>query len=122
MYRACAKCGKIHSSTYKCSKREYIGGTERKLRSQYSWTKKSEEIREKANHLCEVCKDRGIYTYNNLEVHHITKLKDNNEGLLDDFNLVCLCSEHHKQADDGKIDKNYLLSLAERRENNPPTS
>ena len=117
MYKSCSKCGKIHSANYKCQiGRIYAGGSERQLRSQYAWTKKSEEIRERANYLCEVCRDQNIYTYNNLEVHHIEKVKDLPSLLLDNDNLICLCQEHHTLADDGKLDKEYLRMLARRRE------
>lgn len=117
MYKSCSKCGKIHPSNYKCSsKRVYQDTDERKLRSQYAWTKKSEEIRDRANHLCEVCRDKGIITYKDIEVHHIVKVKDDSSLLLDNFNLVCLCQEHHKKADKGEIDSDYLIELAMNRE------
>lgn len=116
MYRACGKCGRIHPSNQKCGKIIYKKTDERKLRSTYSWTQKSLQIRERANYLCEVCKDKNIFVYDNLEVHHIEKVKDNKELLLDDNNLICLCTTCHKQADDGKIDKDYLKSLVARRE------
>lgn len=117
MFKSCSKCGKIHDTKYKCNVgRIYTGGDERKLRSQYVWTKKSEEIRERANHLCEVCKDKGIITFNNIEVHHIVKVKDDKSKLLDNENLICLCQEHHKQADNNEIEKEYLLRLARERE------
>lgn len=122
MYKACSKCGKIHPANVKCDKgREYRGGEERKLRASYAWQKKSMEIRDKAQHLCEVCRDQGVYTYKGLEVHHIDKVKDNPDRLLDDMNLVCLCTEHHKEADQGKLTKDYLIKLAEiREERNSP--
>ena len=117
MFKACSRCGKIHPANFKCSKGiEYHGGDERKLRAKYAWAKKSKEIREKSNHLCEVCRDEGVYTYTNLEVHHIDKVRENSQGLLDDFNLVTLCTMHHKLADAGKINKEYLRKLARTRE------
>lgn len=117
MYKSCSICGKIHRANYVCQvKRTYGGGNERKLRSTYSWTEKSKEIREKAHHLCEVCKDRGQITYDNLEVHHIVKLTDDESLLLDNYNLICLCAAHHKQADNNEIDKDYLIKLAQKRE------
>ncbi len=118
MYKACPYCGRIHRQGEKCSafKRIYTGGNERKLRSTYAWTEKSKEIRENAQGLCEVCRDQGIYTYKGVQVHHIEKVKDNPSKLLDNYNLVCLCEEHHKQADDGKIDADYLRKLAKTRE------
>ncbi len=118
MYKSCSRCGKIHDTRFKCNAGQdiYKNREERKLRSQYAWTQKSEEIRERANHLCEVCRDRGVITYDNIEVHHIVKVKDDETRLLDNYNLVCLCQEHHKQADKGEIDKDYLIELAKRRE------
>jgi hypothetical protein len=57
----------------------------------------------------------GIATYTGLEVHHIEKLRENVDGLLDDDNLICLCGKHHKQADKGLIDKEYLKELVKLR-------
>ena len=118
MMYACGRCGKIHKSGFRCKaiKREYSGGEERVQRSSYAWTMKSKEIREKAHHLCEICKDRGVYVYEGLEVHHIVKVKENGEGLLDDRNLLCLCVSCHKKADRGEIDTEYQRELARRRE------
>lgn len=112
----CSKCGKIHPRSYECKKpRVYQPTEERKLRSSHLWTKKAKQIKNDAQGLCEVCRDRGIFTYNGLEVHHITKLSENPDGLLDDDNLICLCVEHHKQADSGEIDADYLRELARER-------
>ena len=109
-YITCAKCGKMHTRGFTClaGKRIYQGGRERKLRSTWKWTEKSKEIRDRAHYLCEVCKDQGVINYDGVEVHHIVKLKDDESLLLDDDNLICLCASHHKQADEGKIDKEFL--------------
>lgn len=117
-FKACSKCGKIHPYNYKCSvgvdyNRSKVA--EDKLRSKYAWTKKSKQIREDAGNLCEVCKANGIATYDGLEVHHIEKLRENVDGLLDDDNLICLCTMHHKQADNGEIDPAYLRELVKKR-------
>lgn len=117
-FKACSKCGKIHPYGYKCTvgvDSNHYKVSEDKLRSKYAWTKKSKQIREDAGNLCEVCRDKGIATYNNLEVHHIEKLRDNVDGLLDDDNLICLCVRHHKEADNGEIDKEYLRELVKKR-------
>lgn len=116
---SCSKCGKMHPRGYKCNKGLKISYKKEydKARSTYAWTTKARQIKDDANGLCEVCKALGVYTYNNLEVHHIVKLKDNPEGLLDDNNLICLCVEHHKQADAGEISAEYLRGLVERRIN-----
>lgn len=131
MYRACSRCGQIHSTKYKCNvgrkKIDYSrykppDTEERRMRNTQAWAKKSKQVRADALYLCEVCRDKGIYNYNNLEVHHITKLKDDASGLLDDSNLICLCTYHHKLADKGQIDKEYLKELAKKRltEDTPP--
>ena len=124
MYRACSYCGKIHPADYQCrAPKKYRNTEERRLRSSPKYTRKSLAIRERANYLCEVCRDEGRYTYENLEVHHIEKLRDHPELLLEDSNLICLCVEHHHIADAGGIPKDYLRDLARRRdgENIPPT-
>ena len=86
------------------------------LRNKFAWQQKRQEIKEKANYLCEVCKAKGVYSYEGLEVHHIHKLKHSQERLLDNANLVCLCTECHKKADSGKIPIEYLEELARLRE------
>lgn len=116
-YKACSRCGRIHSTKYKCNvNRTYTGGSERNFRSSSAWTKKSLEIREKAMYLCEVCKDRGVLTYKSLEVHHINKIVDDDTGTLDNLNLICLCKQHHEDAEKGILSKEYLRSLAKGRE------
>ena len=119
MFKSCSRCGQIHDDKYKCKhnapKIEYsrYGTTEeQKLRNTTAWHKKSIEIRQAANYLCEVCRDEGRYNYSDLEVHHITPIRANKERLLDNDNLVCLCVKHHKQADRGQIQAEYLRELA----------
>ena len=119
MFKACSRCGRIHDINQKCRVgkvwKQY-NTEQRKLRATTAWRNKSIEIRARANNLCEVCRDSGIYTYDNLEVHHIVKIRDDKESLLNNFNLICLCSMHHKLADAGQIDTEYLKTLAMQRE------
>lgn len=119
MYRACSKCGKIHPYNKKC----YIGDSFRKkntnankFRNTTGWKYKSEEIRQDSKYLCSICLDNNIYNYDNLEVHHIEPLEQNYERRLDNYNLICLCNSHHREAEEGKIDKEYLFKLASKRE------
>ena len=117
MLKACSRCGKIHPYNQQCYKNVvYKGGEERELRAKSVWHKKSREIRENAQYLCEVCRDQGKINYDQLEVHHIIPLKIAPELLLDNNNLVCLCSMHHHQADNGEISIDYLHKLAAIRE------
>ena len=122
MYKSCSRCGKIHDTNFKCTHNKpkfdsarYGTAEERKLRNTTAWANKSQQVREQAQYLCEVCRDKGVYNYKGLEVHHIIKLREDRAGLLDGSNLVCLCVMHHKQADRGQIDKDYLRKLARKR-------
>ena len=117
MLRSCAKCGRIHDSGFKCNAGALPKTQEQKLRNLNSWHKKSKEIRERALYICEVCKDQStVNAGDDLEIHHIIKLRDDPNGLLDDYNLICLCVNHHKLADSGKLDIDYLRRLAQERE------
>lgn len=110
----------MHPYDYVCGhnkpRYQYKGGEERELRNTWDWHKKSRQIRERAQGLCEVCRDSGRYVYEGLEVHHIEKVSEHPELLLEDGNLVCLCVTCHKQADRGELDKGYLRELARRRD------
>lgn len=120
MYKSCGRCGKIHSSSFICPKRVIPKSTdENKIRARNQWKMKSLAIRAEANNLCEACKEQGRYVYNNLEVHHITKLSEDKDKWLDDDNLICLCSLCHRKADKGQIDKEYLRRLAQHHQLNP---
>lgn len=117
MQKTCSRCGKIHPYNYKCTYgRTFVRDDESRERGLKDWKHKREEIKQNALYLCEVCIDEGIYTYNDLEVHHITKIRDDKSLMLDNYNLICLCQRHHKQADKGIIDADYLRSLAKKRE------
>lgn len=118
MYKSCQKCGRIHRAGEKCNwgKTQTLKTSDQKLRSTQRWQDKSREIRDASRWLCAICEEEGIFNYNKLEVHHITKLKDDEEGLLDNYNLIALCKYHHELADSGKIDAEHLRELARIRE------
>ena len=118
-FKSCSRCGKVVPYNHKCNKgKVYKQNDIDKLRSTTRWTNKSIEIRERSNYLCSVCLDEGIYNYKDVEVHHIIKLQDDPDKLLDNENIICLCKYHHKLADNNKLDKDYLLRLARNREDN----
>ncbi len=63
--------------------------------------------------LCAIGYGGKLIEYNpNVSVHHIDSLAEAWEKRLDDDNLICLCSLHHEQADNGEIDKELLKKLA----------
>ena len=117
MFYSCSKCGRIHKQGERCRavKRIYNRTEADKLHNTNEWHKKAAQIKEDALHLCEVCRQEGIYNYKNLEVHHITKLREDPDGLLNDNNLICLCTRHHKEADAGILSADYLRELAAER-------
>ena len=117
MLRSCSRCGRIHDSGFICNRGRNPLTDEQKLRNLNKWHQKSREIRERALYLCEVCKDQGsVNAGDDIEIHHITKLRDDPNGLLDNFNLIALCIPHHKSADAGELDPDYLRKLARERE------
>ena len=119
MNKACGRCGKIHPFNYTCKvgrSRRFEKTSESSLRSLRSWQVKRDSIKSRAFNLCEVCKAEGVYTYDGIEVHHIVKLKENPDGLLDDSNLICLCTRHHKAADRGELSPDFLRAIARRRD------
>lgn len=95
-----------------------------RFRSHWRWRKKSEQIRERDHHLCQVCLLNAFdtwrtLTYDNLEVNHIVPLEELAAlggdlfivGLIDS-NLLTMCQPHHKQADAGLIPRQLMLDLA----------
>ena len=117
--KACSRCGRIHPRGFYCGhNRKYSDKHDdqaAKLRSSWAWTVKAQQIKDDAQGLCEVCRDHNKLTYDDLEVHHIVKVSEDNDKLLEDRNLICLCVRHHKQADRGYLDPVYLSELAYKR-------
>lgn len=119
MYKSCNRCGKIHDINKRCYANEKFKKKPTKanlFRKTKKWKRKAVAIKEESQYLCAVCKDNGVYNYQNLEVHHIESLEQDITRGLDDTNLICLCSQHHKQAERGEIDKEYLFKLAKERQ------
>ena len=117
MFKSCSKCGKIHRYNEPCTiKRVYKKTNESELRNTYAWHSKAVEIKEKSKYLCALCLEEGRATYDDLEVHHIDKVADKPERLLDDYNLICLCSRHHEEVEDNDSIKDRLFVLARNRE------
>lgn len=119
IYKACSRCGKLHKAGYRCAAgRDYsMSKTDvDNMRNTRKWHNKSAAIKAASQYLCAACRAQGIYTYDNLEVHHIIKLRDAPDKLLDDDNLVCLCQNCHTLADAGLIEADYLRKLAAKRD------
>ena len=116
MLKSCQYCHKIHDSKFDCGlkpKKKYKRDVTDidKFRWTRKWKEKRIHIKERDLYLCQVCKDKGKYNYDELEVHHIIPLSENYDLKLDDDNLITLCTTHHAMAERGEIKRNYLQGL-----------
>lgn len=119
--KTCTYCRKIHDNKMKCTAKK---GYYREKSSRYekdkdylkfikskAWNDKSQEIKLLDSHCCLVCKSLNLNSPIYLEVHHIIKFRNDSSLGLDNNNLITLCVEHHKQADNNKISSNELHRL-----------
>lgn len=116
MLKSCQYCNRIHDRKFDCGKKPK---RERKVKDidKFRWTRKWREKRnrivERDLYLCQVCKEEGKYTYDNLEVHHIIPLAEDYDKRLDEDNLITLCGYHHERAEKGIITREHLRRLIE---------
>lgn len=132
-YISCKYCGGIHKDDYICPKKpkrnkaynnKYAKDNykNREFRSSGVWTKKSKEIRNRDNNICQVCYRQlykwctDKYVYKDISVHHIDKLSNKWDSRLDNYNLISLCNCCHTYADSGEIDKDVLKQIAREQE------
>jgi hypothetical protein len=66
--------------------------------------------------LCQVCLRNGIYNCEDIEVHHAIKIDDNKELAFEPSNLITLCREHHRQADEGEISFETIKGIIDEQE------
>lgn len=120
MFRLCAQCGQLHDfDTGTCRAIRFKKQTEAvQFRNTSRWQRKRKQIRERDKNLCQVClldmyDTYNIYTYDNIEVNHIVPINEDSGRALNDNNLLCLCSHHHKMADKGIIPRSIMFALAQ---------
>ncbi len=128
MLKSCQYCQKIHDSKYDCGKKppkmNKCSANDR-FRYTSAWQQKRRDIRERDRYLCQVC-IRKLYgttrqfNSESLSVHHANKLNDAYDRRLDDSNLLTLCEQHHRMADDGTIPKEQILAIIEEQQSHPP--
>jgi 5-methylcytosine-specific restriction endonuclease McrA len=124
MLKSCSYCGGIHARTYQCPSKPkrikdptYID----KFRWSRRWATKRKQINERDKYLCQVCMRKlhnthQQYNFANIEVHHIVPIVEDYHKRLDDDNLICLCSYHHKMAESGEISRNELFEILKQQE------
>lgn len=118
MQKACPYCKGVHPIGYVCPKKpqQKKNNDITAFRNTKQWQRKREHIRRRDGYMCRLCAigygGKPIKYDPKVSVHHIEPLAEAWEKRLDDDNLICLCSYHHGQAENGGIDKDLLKKLA----------
>jgi 5-methylcytosine-specific restriction enzyme A len=118
MLKSCTHCSNYHQRTETCPRKpQRIKEPTKasKFRDTWKWRRKSLAIRKLDLYLCQACKDQGIYTFDNLEVHHIVPIAKNWELRLEDNNLITLCTACHTLAEFGDISTDKCYQLIKKR-------
>lgn len=124
MLVSCSYCGRIHDKNHDCGKRPQrirYNTDAVKFRNTSRWQKKSREIRERDNYLCQCCirEMPGTfrkYEYDNCSVHHNVPLTEDISRGLDNTNLITLCSIHHEMAERGEISRDAIQAVIDEQE------
>jgi 5-methylcytosine-specific restriction protein A len=115
MLVSCRYCNAIHERSYKCDSRPKAPTKELnnivRFRNSSAWKRKRADIKARDNHLCQLCKLENKYTYESLDVHHITAISIDWTLRLEDYNLITLCKYHHFLADNGNIKRSQLYDI-----------
>lgn len=119
MLVSCRYCNRLHNRGENCNnkpkdrrKKEetYIS----RFRSSRLWRNKRDEIKTRDKFLCQLCLKNGLYTFKNLEVHHITPISKEWNKRLENGNLITLCHTCHSMVEGENKYKNMLLEMAEK--------
>ena len=117
MLKTCSRCGIVpynHVCPYRVKRKNKTIAND--IRKTNKWHKKSIEIRERDNYLCRICRlnlYNTIRQYNSedISVHHIVPIEEDNTKAFDNNNLITLCSYHHELAESDEIPKEELLKI-----------
>lgn len=122
----CKYCNNIHDKYYDCDakvksnrlRRKYKYSNDYKLYNDCyntrKWRRLREEILKDNNYMCEICLELGKINCDDLQVHHIEKVKDNQAKMFDKNNLIVVCRGHHKQIEG--MNKEELLKFIKNKE------
>ena len=121
MLVSCRWCGGMHRRGEVCPKkpgRDYTQRGERtearRVRSSSAWTRRAVQIKARDRYLCLVCLARGVFTWRELEAHHIVPISEAPGLAFEDGNIITLCRDCHALADAGRIDRDTLRALVRR--------
>ena len=120
-YITCKYCGVVPRG-HQCPHRQRYKKTgdrqSDRFRNTLAWQHKRDEIKVRDRYLCQICL-RNLYNtmdylnFSTIEVHHITSIQEDHNRRLDNDNLICLCSFHHKMAEKGQIPKRELYTIVD---------
>lgn len=116
--KSCRYCGGVHEASFECPKKPVKKYKVVRKKSKYNsfmssaaWQKTREFIKIRDYGVCRVCFEEGKLTYQ-VQCHHIIPTKELIESeWLDVNNLICLCKEHHEDAEAGVIKRETLFDL-----------
>lgn len=122
MLVTCSRCGGIHARGG-CPlpqggyyRKRYARTDIQRFRSTAAWQRKRLDVLKRDKYLCRVCLDGKVsgyaITFTKLSVHHIVPIEEDERLKLDKDNLLTTCDYHHRMADKGEIDRDYLRGLA----------
>ncbi|WP_085023908.1 HNH endonuclease [Anaerovibrio sp. JC8] len=126
MLKACSYCGRIHRAGEACPnkpQRTYKknNSQESQFRNTGRWKRAREEIKKRDKYLCRLCLANGHITTNNLEVHHIIKIRQDSTQALEPSNLITLCTACHNLVENEPKYIETLQELTQQPVNIPPT-
>lgn len=124
MLKSCKYCGGIHDRKHVCTSkpvdRRARDTAADRFRNTNAWKVKRKYVRERDNHLCQVCIRNLHNTYTqysfDTQVHHIVPILDDYNKRLENSNLISLCRQHHESAEAGGITKELLFRIAKDQE------
>lgn len=124
MLVSCSYCGRIHEKNFDCGRKPQrirYNTDASKFRNTTSWQKKSREIRERDNYLCQCCirEMPGTfrkYEYDSVSVHHNVPVIEDESKRLDNANLITLCPVHHEMAERGEISRDAIQAIINEQE------
>ena len=123
MLKTCSYCGRVHDSRMDCPQKiakrsKYASDTiASHLRNLSHWQKIRDHVRRRDNNVCQLCLRNypgtiRPYEVEGLSVHHIIKIEQDSDKAFDELNLITLCRIHHEMAEQGKIERALLESIA----------
>lgn len=116
MFKSCKYCGGIHDYNYVCPAkppRKYKKRDSKidKYRKTTAWQEVRAQAIARDRGLCRVCFP-AVLTNRGISVHHITPIAEDWSRRDDIDNLICLCTFHHRLAEEGEIKRAELYELA----------